>query len=675
MHSWTTSQHRIAAINTPGGAVRLAPRALWPFLSTGFSQRFYVENIPSALTEAGEWVATDAEVRYLPTNAQVGRTLDAIMPVLDRLVVIRGGVGNGLPAHDLDFRHLVFAHTRHLTPDTGYLDTQAAVDVGAAVEADGAQNITVDNCGFVHTGGYGVWLRESVNDSVITNSSFSDLGAGGIKIGQPAGAGATSRNAANRNTIGDTGRLFPGAVGIWIGQGYDNTVDHNVIHDTTYTGISVGWTWGFGASASGRHRVRHNLLFNIGLAQLSDMGAIYTLGELAQTVISGNVIREVRVYPGYGPGPGLGGWGIYNDLGSSNVIVDGNVVVGTDSGGYHLHLGNANLVSRNLFAGGMHGEVRLSRATSSLAQAMLRDNILIPRASQPFDGLAKAPELSFADNRVSPALTVAKLDLSGCDGGCVNANVGVSTDSDPNVIRMTGLPQADRDRIIAIVAAAGPSNETGGTASASVRPNPPAFALAPPLPLNIDLSSARLGSLPWGMAFAPPDDANAIRVVAQRTAPSGRCIQFTERTGLVNPWDPHAFAELNHESGTSTADFWVLIDSQTDLIHEWRDNARPYRSGPILRITANGISVGGTIIAPAFTDQWMHIQVTSPLARPGAPWYLEVQYADGTTRKFQDLSQNLPQWQALNYMYFISNSIQESTFCLAGINVTNSNSQ
>src|SRR5262249_54928008 len=132
--------------------------------------------------------------------------------------------------------------------------------------------------------------------------------------------------------------VMPGAAAIWVGQTWGNTVTRNLVANTTYTGISVGWQWGYGPATSGDNQVTDNLLFNIGQGVLSDLGGIYTVGISPGTVVSGNVVREVRGYTAYGSGA----WGLYNDYGSSQITLDANVVVGTDSGGYLLRQGRGD---------------------------------------------------------------------------------------------------------------------------------------------------------------------------------------------------------------------------------------------------------------------------------------------------------------------------------------------
>jgi hypothetical protein len=672
MQSWSAGHHRLAAEEPPAGALRLQPRTRWPFLHFGSDQRFYIENVAAAFDAPGEWLWADGRLRYRRTATDAGEALAFEMPQLEQLLLVRGeGGSSGALVQDLHFRGLAFQHTRWLTPSGGWADNQAAAEVGAAIEVDHAQRIVFSNCSVRHTGGYALWLRESVRDSRIDTCRLHDLGAGGVKLGlaqQPQTAARISgANTVHANHITSTGRLMPGAVGVWVGQSWDNTVSHNLIADTSYTGISVGWRWTYGLVTSGRNRIVNNLLLNIGRGELADLGGIYTLGESPGTVLSGNLIHQVWAYPGYGATAS----GLYNDEASSGIVLEHNIVIGTEGGGYLLHHGRGNTVRRNLLAQGERAEVRVTRSDPATLLAF-HDNLLLPSALQPFAGFATAPDVLFSANAVSSDLMPAGVaNTARCGSGCVASAARLTVGSDPRSIGLTGADSATLAWVGAVTAAVGPP----GLAAADIPPlvrGRPAVALAPPLPFVADIAGAAQGALPHNLRAVVGGGQARLGVQPEAGSPLGRCLRFDDAADTANLWEPYAWATLNHAQGSSQATLQLRIDASTALRHEWRDDALSFLTGPALLITPAGIEVGGRVVAAAPVGEWFTLRVAAALGEAAGSWTLDVRYADGQQRSLGPFASKNPGWQRLNWMGVSSVATRTSSPCLGGLEVVNS---
>ncbi|MBW8891847.1 MAG: right-handed parallel beta-helix repeat-containing protein, partial [Burkholderiales bacterium] len=571
MQAWSSGQHRISTLTTPAGSVRIAPKARWPFLSFGVSQRYYVENVVAALDAPGEWIYDDGSIRYIRRNDEAGAQLKATLPILDKLMVIAGDSTRAVQS--LYFTGLSFGYTRYLTPDAGFTDGQGVLTIGAAITVDKARDVVFDTCTIYRTGGWGIWLRDSVRDSKIINSSLKDLGAGGIKVGlssqSPADLNATGNNIIANNVVADTGQILPGANAVWLGQTWDNQLLRNTIYNTSYTAISVGWSWGYQPATSGRNIIQGNLLYNIGQRQLSDMAAIYTLGVSPGTVISNNIIRSVRGYIGYG----AGAWGIYNDEGTTGVIMEQNVILGTDSGAYHLHYGKDDTLRNNIMSGGDTAEVRVTAFETGTNLSIL-NNLLAPKTLQPFDRYAEAPGVTFQGNEATPTLSGPGLLLDKCGSGCSLGSSSIQSSTSPTDVRSSN---ATFSAVILNAANAW----TGSTDSAQQAVRISALSLPPVndaptaiiVPFVADIAGSAEGARPSNLVYIPRDNTSSIRVELRPDMPAGKCLVFNDAATYANRWEPFAYAQLSHLAGSDVIEFDLKIDSTTNLRNEWRDSA------------------------------------------------------------------------------------------------------
>jgi len=349
---------------------------------------YYLENLPEALDASGEWYLSrrEGKLYYLPRPDERLETLQAIAPILTSLVQIEGAPEQGRFVEGVHLRGLTFRHTEWSLPpemETGGF-VQAAYGVPSAIRAEGARRCVLEACVVEQVGTYAIELGRGCQRNRIEGCVLRDLGAGGVKIGETTLCAApreqTYGNLVQDCTIQDGGKLFASAIGVWIGQSYSNRLLHNTIHDFYYTGISIGWTWGYGESQAGGNRVEWNHVHHIGVRSdgdgpvLSDMGGIYTLGTQHGTVIRNNLWHDIAGYR-------YGGWGIYFDEGSTGILAENNLVYRTTHGGFHQHYGRENRVRNNIFAYARDHQIQLTRPEPHLRLTFER-NIVIGKGAQ-----------------------------------------------------------------------------------------------------------------------------------------------------------------------------------------------------------------------------------------------------------------------------------------------------
>lgn len=348
----------------------------------------YVENAYELLDEPGEWYfdRKAKKLYYMPEAGQNMAETTVIIPAVEEIITVNGE--RSKKAENICFEGLEFEYNTWLTPsEMGWPEQQAnfahdpkedfnmhaySLAPGAAIETKYAKGITFDHCTFQNLGSAAINILEGTVESAVTNSVFKSISAGGIMVGgasitdaHPLLPGDTIENhiqngtphdaaqfvkdnTIQNNYFNEIGTEYKGSIAVVAGYTDHTVIKNNTIRNVAYSGISVGWGWGFwdqngryndgngdntpdnetpaeyprfpkGDAAESRNNVIEANDISQCMMKLHDGAGIYTLGDMPDSSIKGNLIHDNVGWPG----------GIYLDEGSGGMTVSDNITYNT----------------------------------------------------------------------------------------------------------------------------------------------------------------------------------------------------------------------------------------------------------------------------------------------------------------------------------------------------------
>lgn len=705
-HSWEVSHARVQAVEPASGRVVVTGSSPWPFFHWGpYLPRYHIENFKEALDAPGEWfLDADGTLSYLPLPGEKPGKTEAVAPVTDAFVRVAGDAPGGRWVSNLTFSGLTFEHAGYWLPERGQGDGQAASSQPAAVELDGARQVAFRDCAFAHIGPHGVWFRKGCRDCAFERCAVTDVGGGAVRVGDSKWSPdelpdrLTGGIVVDNNILQAGGRFFRGATGVWIGHASDVRVTHNDIGDFFYTGISMGWTWGYRETATHRNTLAFNHIHHIGWGVLSDMGGIYTLGRSDGTVVTNNHIHDVYSYD-Y---TGRGGWGLYTDEGSAQMVFENNLIHHVKTGCVHQHYGRENVFRNNILAFSMNGQIQRSRIEDHTAFFFTNNIVYWDNGSAAF-WRGHAGSVGSVSDVVVNANTYWNpngVATNAFNGGPWEAWRAAGQDAQSRLADPLFRNAAKGDfrlsaRSPALKAGFKPfdAEQAGVYGSRAWRKRAaaaryPAVAFAPePERYVVRRLKEDFDALPPNAPFPNvtahvEKRGDSIAVTDEAACSGKRSLKVRDAAGLAYAYNPHFTFSCAFTNASVESAFAVRLQAGAEFFTEWRDypedGGNAYATGPCL-VFAGGKVLARTrtrmadgthrsaerLVAELPPDTWARVRVRAAVGPAGSgTWSVRVEREGAPASEVEGLLFNSDRFRAVEWLGFCSTAKRDVAYYL-----------
>lgn len=325
--------------------------------------RYFVENVRDALDAPGEWYLDRAAgVLYLmPPKGFTAKT-EVWAPNMERIVEGLGDKAAGTTIYGVSFVGLTFRGG-----DWNSTDGVIAYGMGTngVIYLKRAHKCEVRDCTFVNIGKDAVCLEDGAM-CTISGNDISDSAEGGININGGAIHFVTD------NHIHHLGQVYKHNGAITLQNGASQVeVRQNVVHDLTRYGITM-------KMAGHDNVIANNRVLNTNLETFDTGGIEVTQGnreERSGTKIIGNIVGDTIGYSSTGDKPTFLSWSIYLDSFAGGYTVTDNLCYRAQYGGIMFQGGKDNIVTNNVFVGGLTAQGHISNFADNQRGCVLERNL------------------------------------------------------------------------------------------------------------------------------------------------------------------------------------------------------------------------------------------------------------------------------------------------------------